>query len=214
MTRANTALDRINTWMQKRQLALAPEKTEAIVFSGRRRIDPINFWIQGARVTPKEHVKYLGIWLDKSLKYKKHIEEVANKAQKLTEALYRLMPTKGGPRASKRRVLASVAHSIILYGAPIFSEAMKVELYRKKLEGVQRRLAIGICGAYRTVSTEAALVIAGLVPIAKLVKERAKLFDSKEKTLLEVREDTLKEWVKEWSGAGKGTWTRELITDL
>ncbi|XP_052740749.1 putative 115 kDa protein in type-1 retrotransposable element R1DM [Bicyclus anynana] len=214
MSRANRALERVNAWMQKKQLALAPEKTEAVVFSGRRKLQPINFSIQGTAVTPKDHVKYLGVWLDKNISFKTHIEEVAQKAQKLTEVLCRLMPTRGGPRASRRRILASVAHSTILYGAPLFKKAMNVELYRKKLETVQRRLAIGVCGAYRTVSTEAVLVIAGLVPIDKLVKERALLFEKKDQNPHETRENTLKEWEREWSGAGKGSWTRELIPDL
>ncbi|XP_052740381.1 uncharacterized protein LOC128198524 [Bicyclus anynana] len=144
MTRANTALRRINAWMKEKKLALAPEKTEAIVFSGRRKLDPIKFVVEDMAVAPKEHVKYLGVWLDKSLNYKKHVEEVAKKSQNLVEALHKLMPTRGGPRASKRRVLASVAHSVILYGAPIYENTMRVELYRKKLEAVQRRMAIGI----------------------------------------------------------------------
>ncbi|XP_039761298.1 uncharacterized protein LOC120634631 [Pararge aegeria] len=190
--------------MREKKLSLAPEKTEAIVFSGRRKLDPIKFQIEDATVAPKEHIKYLGVWLDKCLNFKKHVEEVAKKAQKLTDALHRLMPTKGGPRASKRRVLASVAHSVILYAAPIFEGAMKIELYRKKLEAVQRRMAIGICGAYRTISTDAVLVIAGLIPIDKMVRERAQLYRDREFTPLEVRGNVLTEWDKEWSGAGKG----------
>ncbi|CAH2242961.1 jg27874 [Pararge aegeria aegeria] len=35
--RTNTALERLNGWMRAKKLSLAPEKTEAIVFSGRRK---------------------------------------------------------------------------------------------------------------------------------------------------------------------------------
>ncbi|XP_052746990.1 uncharacterized protein LOC128199854 [Bicyclus anynana] len=61
---------------------------------------------------------------------------------------------------------------------------------------------------------DAVLVIAGLVPIAKLVKERAMLFESKDLTSAETRELILQEWDRDWRGQGKGTWTRELIPDL
>ncbi|CAH2244819.1 jg28015 [Pararge aegeria aegeria] len=72
-------------------------------------------------------------------------------------------------------------------------------------------MAIGICGA---ISTDAVLVIAGLIPIDKMVRKRAQLYRDRELTPREVWGNVLTEWDKEWSGAGKGTWTRELIGDL
>ncbi|XP_046683706.1 uncharacterized protein LOC124369698 [Homalodisca vitripennis] len=49
--------------------------------------------------------------------------------------------------------------------APIWQRAMEHNQSRKKLEQTQRRVALRVCSAYRTVSTEAALVISGTVPI-------------------------------------------------
>lgn len=48
-----------------------------------------------------------------------HLKRVVEKASRATNALKGLMPRTDGPTESKRRVLASVAQSIILYVAPV-----------------------------------------------------------------------------------------------
>ncbi|XP_017772423.1 PREDICTED: uncharacterized protein LOC108559604 [Nicrophorus vespilloides] len=81
------------------------------------------------------------------------------------------MHNKGGPKSSKRRLLGLVAQSM-LYAAPIWEQAMTILSYKKELETVQRRGAIRICSAYRTISRDAVQVIAGVPPIELLVLQR------------------------------------------
>lgn len=165
--------------MTDKKLQLTPKKTEAIVFSGKRRIAPIVFRVNGVEVYTQDRLKYLWIVLDKSLYFNKHIEGMAEKAQKLTTAVTRLMPHHGGPRASPRKVLASVANSIMLYGAPVWAAALQVQQYKNKYIKIQRQLALRLSGAYRTVSTEVALVISGTIPVDLLAKERAQIYIAK-----------------------------------
>ncbi|CAH2233980.1 jg20059 [Pararge aegeria aegeria] len=214
MKKANIALGRISDWMKHKRLRLAPEKTEAIMLSGKKRYGPISFLVDGVEVRPGEKLKYLGIWFDRCLKFNKHIEEVSGKAERLTAALGRLMPRRGGPRASKRKLLASVAHSVMLYGAPIWVNTLKMDKYKKMLTRIQRLLAIRICGAYRTISLEAVQVIAGLIPIERLALERTRRYRKDKNTPEEERKRTLIEWEAEWRSRGKGAWTRELIPNL
>ncbi|XP_046670981.1 uncharacterized protein LOC124360988 [Homalodisca vitripennis] len=56
----------------------------------------------------------------------------------------------------------------------------EAETYRRKVAAVQRRGALRVACAYRTVSEAAVLVIAGAAPIDLLAFERAKLYDAKE----------------------------------
>ncbi|KAF2890441.1 hypothetical protein ILUMI_15732 [Ignelater luminosus] len=88
-----------------------------------------------------------------------------NQVYKLTIALNRLMPHHGGPKASRKRVLVSVAHSAILYGAPVWSQVLHIQLYRNKLLKVHRQLAIRVSGAYHTISADAVMVLARIIPI-------------------------------------------------
>ena len=59
----------------------------------------------------------------------------------------------------------SVMTSILLYGAEIWAKALEIEKYRKRMAAVQRRGALRVSCAYRTVSEAAVLVIAGTPPI-------------------------------------------------
>ncbi|XP_057652399.1 uncharacterized protein LOC130891589 [Diorhabda carinulata] len=126
---------------------------------------------------PTKAVKYLGVWLDTKLSFKQHIEKTIEKAEKTLSALANIMPNIGGPRASKRKILSSVVHSQILYGAPVWHTVSERKTFIAKLTRLQRKMAIRICSAYRTVSAEGVGVIAGLPPIELQAKERKERYD-------------------------------------
>jgi hypothetical protein len=54
---------------------------------------------------------------------------------------------------------------LLLYGAPVWTEALKYEHNRLKYIRVQRLINIRIGKAYRTVSNEALCILTGLIPI-------------------------------------------------
>ncbi|XP_017786933.1 PREDICTED: uncharacterized protein LOC108569765 [Nicrophorus vespilloides] len=64
------------------------------------------------------------------------------------------------------------SQSVMLHAVPVWEEAMMVKSYRRLLETVQRKSAIRICSAYRTISRDAVKVIAGMPPIELLATER------------------------------------------
>ena len=106
-------------------------------------------------------------------------------------------------------------YSIILYGASIWGGALKHQKYRVMLLQVQRRVAQSVCTAYRTVSTDAALVAAGLIPIDLLVNERTEADRNAELDRRALRADTMKKWQDRWDRLeGKAAWTKRLITDI
>ncbi|KAH8266989.1 hypothetical protein KR026_011890, partial [Drosophila bipectinata] len=63
----------------------------------------------------------------------------------------------------------------ILYAAPVWAEAMGVRSYARGIEADHRLCALRTSCAFRTVSDDAALVIAGLIPIQELVRQRMEL---------------------------------------
>ena len=128
--------------------------------------------------------------------------------------LGKLMPNIGGPPSSKRRVLCGAVGSIIMYAAPVWGGVMAKEKYRQMLLWVQRKLALRISSAYRTVSTEAAQVLAGLISIDLQVRERMDAYDSQQGRQ-EQRWRTMVEWQARWSNLrGRAEWTRSLIADV
>lgn len=133
--------------------------------------------------------------------------------------LSRLMPNIPGPRSSKRRAMMSVAHSIMLYGAEVWASALRVDTHRRKLASVQRRAALRVACAYRTVSEAAVLVVAGIIPIDILATERKRVFEDSsgdDRAAIRSRERTrsLQQWQERWRSASTGRWTARLIREV
>ena len=123
-------------------------------------------------ILTKQALKHLDVMIDTKLTFWDQIKRAADKTASVTTALSRLMANTRGPRQSKRRLLMTVAQSIMLYGAEIWGNALKKERYRKRMAAVQVRGAMRIASPYCTVSEPAALVIAGAIPINLLSMQK------------------------------------------
>lgn len=113
----------------------------------------------------------------------------------------------------------ATTNSILLYGAEIWAEAMQKGNYMERPEKVQRLGALRVACAYRTVSKEAILVIAGATPISLLATERQRIYERKkevpsQEAIDEAKQRTREDWTERWRNTGKAGWTRRLITDL
>ena len=210
----NTALVAVTAWLKGKGLQLAPEKTEVVLLSGRRKLTEIEVTVGNNKIRSSRCVKYLGVTLDKDLRMREHVRRITDRANEVATKLGRLMPNIGGPRASKRRVLSGAVGSIILYAAPVWGGVLREEKYRNMVLQVQRRMALRICAAYRTVSSEALQVLAGVIPMDLQVKERMHTHGNPD-VKDERRKYTMEEWQSRWDGLrGKAEWTRTLIQDI
>lgn len=202
-------------------LELALEKIEILVITT-RRIPTINITVSVGDLTEvktAEVLNYLGITLDGKLTFSQHIKRVSDKAARVVAALSRIMANTRGPKPSKRKLLMSTVHSILLYGAEIWADALETEVYRKRMASVQRRGALRITCAYRTVSEPAALLVAGVAPIDLLAKRRKRIYDRKaEGDVARVRQEEdaamTNAWRERLANESRGEWTRRLIPDL
>lgn len=209
-------MGRINIWMSKSGLQLAPHKTEAVVLAGRRTIKTVTVRTGTVAIESQRSLKYLGILIGHNMSMGQHIVGAARRADRTAVALTRLMPNIGGPKAGRRRILSSVVNSILLYGAPAWRDWAQRGRYRKILESTQRKTAIRIASAYRTVSTKAIQVIAGTIPIHLLVAERT--YDkaaNKREQKARARQNTMTRWQEEWTNeTTTAQWTKKLIPEV
>ena len=90
-------------------------------------------------------------------------------------ALSRIMSNIGGPRYTKRKLLASVSSSILLYCDPIWGTAANVSTYVAKIRSSYRISALRVACSYRTVSYDAICVISSMIPIELLAQEQVDL---------------------------------------
>lgn len=208
----NEALRRVTRWLSRAGLELAVHKTEAILFTRRRKANPPSLKLGDFEVPFVKSLRYLGVFLDSRLTFSEHTTRAAAKAAVAGEQIARLMPNVGGPKTSRRKLLNEIVTSTLLYGAPIWANALGVERNRIKMARVQRRSAIRIISAYRTVSEDASLVLARTPPIDLLALERKNVYLGEDKKL--AAERTAEAWQSRWEASKKGRWTHRLISDL
>lgn len=215
----NQVMRRVSRWMADHGLELAMSKTEILILTRRRVPTLVPMTIGNEEVHTHPTAKYLGLTLDTRLTFWPHIQKVCKKAAKVTQALSALMANVGGPSPGKRRLLMLTAQAAMLYGAEIWAEAVKVQKYRTQLASVQRRGALRIASAYRTVSEAAALVVAGVTPIDLLVLERKSIFDhsgelGRAEAASQAHERTMFAWQQRWEAGTTGRWTAVLIKNI
>lgn len=183
LRKAERATKKLVKWIESKDMKVAPDKTEAVLFttSSAHRNCGVRPAIttKGRVVMLEDEIKYLGVVIDKALTFRAHVEHTKKKVEGVTNKLTRLMPNIGGPQHLRRKLLATVAESVAMYAAPIWHEAMRVAKWRNALLSVQRKIALRVIAAYRTVSLEAALVLAGTIPWDLLAKERAILYSQR-----------------------------------
>lgn len=214
--RVNGTLQKVSKWMEENKLEIAPEKSEAIILNARRKIKDIQFEVNNKNIELKSTVKYLGVTFDRWLLFGDHIQKVCTKAERTIRALQAVLPNINGPKEKKKRVLHGAVASIVMYGAPMWSDAMRVNIHKDRIRSTQRAMALRICSAYRSVSYEACTVVAGVIPWALLAEERKRIFDGKQETDREAeRNNTMERWQSEWENTtGKAEWTKALIKDI
>lgn len=200
-TITNASIQIVRSWLGSMGLSLADHKTEAVLISSRKARETIRLNIGACCINTNAHLKYLGVMIDTRLSFNEHLRYIGAKASKTCLALSRIMPNTRGPRYLQRKLLAGVVRSIMLYASPIWSGSLRFSSYVGLISPVYRLAALRVCSAFRTVSDEAAFVIAGLVPIdLQATSDAIDLCVTK--------------WQARWSSTDKGRWTYSLIPDI
>ena len=84
-----------------------------------------------------------------------------------------------------------------------------------RMRSIQRRAALRICSAYRTVSEPAALLIAGVMPIRLQALERSRIFAARQGSSRDAeRSRSLALRQNEWDAERRGEWTRRILPSI
>lgn len=151
--------------VKKLGLQIAESKTGVIIFNANNMYNAIyKVRVNREEIAIGTSIKYLGLLLDKNWKFIEHFDYIEEKVSRVTRALSALMPNLRGPREKKRKLCAHAISSIINYGTPIWNTAIINRKIRDKLRRIQRTLAIRVIAGYRTISADAALLLARIVP--------------------------------------------------
>ena len=131
--------------------------------------------------------------IDNKFKFSEHISYTAERSGKLIHSLSKSPKlTWGLNHEALRTIYKGAILPLLLYGAPVWAEAMKFEYNRLKYMRVQRLINIKIVKAFRTMSYEASCVLAGVRPIRLAIEEKVRTYKATQNNIeydapLEVR---------------------------
>ncbi|KAH8285231.1 hypothetical protein KR054_006549, partial [Drosophila jambulina] len=154
----NRSISHISEWLFSVGLQLAPQKTEAVLASSRKRVEVAMIRVGDIIIRSSRAITYLGVIIDTRLSFHEHLAHASSKAIISVRAVDRLMLNNRGPRQATRLLLSGVARATMLYAAPIWSHAMATPAYSRGLNAAHRQAALRICCAFMTVCDQAALV--------------------------------------------------------
>ena len=176
---AEEGAERVVASIEEMGLRVALDKTEALWIRAPRSRRPPETQLRVGRAAVRvgTTLKYLGLTLDGAWSFGQHFARLAPRLEKTAAALSRLLPNLGGPREGVRRLYASVMQSIALYGAPIWAPDLAASRRsRELLRGPWRKIAVRLIRGYRTVSHEAAGLLARLPPLELLAEAHARVY--------------------------------------
>lgn len=129
-------------YLTKWKIKINSTKTQAIFFTRKRKacfVPQRSLRFNNTTVNWEEHVKYLGVMLDKKLKFKEHISYVTNKINITTRVLYPFINRTSKLSVENKLVILKVIfHAIMFYGAPVWSSL--AACHQKKLQITQNKL--------------------------------------------------------------------------
>lgn len=127
-------------------LEISLNKTKICLFSKGRTRNVFSVKINNHSIQQVDNAKYLGMWLDKSLKWKKHINELREKCSRLINIFKVLAGSKWGVHPKHlRRLYISMIRSRFDYCSFLFGNYAKSQL--NKLDGIQN-LCMRIIGGF------------------------------------------------------------------
>jgi hypothetical protein len=139
-------------WAQTRGMEFAPEKSE-LVHLTRSRVAPTTpVQLDQQIIAPVQEARFLGIWIDRKLKWKGHLTAIKRKFATQQFALTRLAASAWGCSLLRaREVYTKVIRSAVAYGAGVwhYPTERRIKGIASKLATLQSQCLRVVSGAYR-----------------------------------------------------------------
>jgi hypothetical protein len=125
----------------------------------------LNIYLNNKKLKQVTNLKYLGIIIDDKFTFKEHVTYVTERVVKIIHGLFRAAKVTWGIKHDAMKTIYKEAIlPLLLYGAPVWIDAMRHEYNKRKYIRIQRLINMRTAKAYRTISNEALCVLTGLTP--------------------------------------------------
>lgn len=151
-------------WAQRNAVEFDHAKSELIHFTRSRNLDPTPLRLPGGlEIKPKEHLRWLGVYFDRKLTWKVHIQQKITSATRTLHLASRLANTEGGlSTKAMRQLYTACVTSVSDYAVPVWWNQQ--QHYLDKFQKLQNTALRKILGAFKTSPARAMEVEASLPP--------------------------------------------------
>lgn len=167
------ALDDLTEWFDKWRIKINASKTQAVFFTRRRLAPDAELDLDDQPIPWKDEATYLGLILDKRLKWIRQTDAAISKGNAALGALYPLLNRRSRlSLRNKRTLYVSILRPILLYATPVWCYTSKTQL--QKLERFQSKVLRIAANAPWFVRNEQLRSDFALDSIAKIVHDTAR----------------------------------------
>jgi hypothetical protein len=118
--------------------------------------------------------------MDNKFKFRDHINHAAEKCTKLIYSLFKSAKITWGLRHEVLEMIYEGAIlPLLMYGAPVWIDAIKYTYNRRKYIRAQRMINLRIAKAFCTTSNEAMCIVADTTPILLKIAEAVSIYNLK-----------------------------------
>lgn len=176
-TKTNNFLQKLEMWAKNSKLTFNVTKTNCALFTRKLKYTEPNIYFYGQKLNFVKKFKHLGVIIDSKLSWNPHINYIRDKVSRFIFNLLRFSKTNYGiDSKAMNTIYKGAVLPAICYAVPVWVEAIKRKSKMKKLQQLQRQVAIRYTKAYRTVSTNALNIIADFTPIELHLKSIAVIY--------------------------------------
>ena len=117
----NTEMKQVVKWLRLNKLSLNAGKTELIIFHSRKRNfeeEKISIKLNNEKLRSVNHVKYLGMYIDETLSWDHHINELCKKLSRANGIISKLR--HNAPLETRLQVYYALFYSHLIYGCNVW----------------------------------------------------------------------------------------------
>jgi hypothetical protein len=172
--KTNEALIQVFEWSLRNKFEFNALKITKVLFTKNIIYLKPKLILNSTELIISNSLNYLGVIIDSKLSWKMHVNNLKTKALQLIMNINSFAERKFGlNRRSLEIIYKGAIITILSYGIPVCIEALQKKYNKLIFERLQRLVAIRLCSAYKTVSTDALNIISNLMPLDLRLKQLA-----------------------------------------
>jgi len=178
-TKLQRFLNRVERWADEWKLTFSVNKCASLTFSRRNREEaPVRLFLKEQQIGTTEEFKFLGVWFNRRLTWKTHIDRLASSTLRSGHLMKTLTSKRNGISFPLLiRTYKALIRSRMDYGAAVLAGALPSHF--NKLEIVQNNILRMILGAFKSTPRSLLYLETGIPPVVTRWKYLAAIYMTK-----------------------------------